>query len=235
MACQHAADKDEHKVMGEGRLMADVRVPFLLGHAEIAYLFRVERQTSQRWRTAGTLDEPDLIASGNPYWLLSTAMRLDGGNGRKAHPERLATYKAGIPFGYDIENKEHLPVIVGIQEAALVLGQDKQAISRWRNRHKIAEADLLVSGSPLWLLETILDDARQRQRTIVASEVAALRAGQRAPQKPRGRRLSTPEANPPRQPSPAAQTFTSADHGAAAEFLASAMALGYSVTIKPRP
>ncbi|MFH9573815.1 hypothetical protein ACH4MG_25120 [Streptomyces sp. NPDC017454] len=215
--------------------MAEVRVPFLLGHTEIAFLFHVKRQTSQRWRTAGTLDEPDLIASGNPYWLLSTVMRLDGEGDRKADRERLATYKAGIPLGYDPEDKEHLPVVVGIQEAARVLGQDAQAISRWRNRQRIAEADLFVSGSPLWLLETILDDARQRERTIVNFEVAALRAGQRAPQKPRGRRPSTPEASPPRQPPPAAQTFTSADHGAAAEFLASVLAQGYSVTIKPRP
>jgi hypothetical protein len=215
--------------------MAEVRVPFLLGHAEIAFLFHVERQTSQRWRTAGTLDEPDLIASGNPYWLLSTVMRLDGEGDRKADRERLATYKAAIPLGYDPEDKEHLPVVVGTQEAARVLGQDAQAISRWRNRQRIAEADLFVSGSPLWLLETILDDARQRQRTIVTSEVAALRAGQRPPQKPRGRRSSTHEASPPRQPPPAAQTFTSGDHGAAAEFLASVLAQGYSVTIKPRP
>ncbi|MFC8567380.1 hypothetical protein ACFUIW_16640 [Streptomyces sp. NPDC057245] len=215
--------------------MAEVRVPFLLGHTEIAFLFHVKQQTSQRWRTAGTLDEPDLIASGNPYWLLNTVMRLDGEGDRKADRERLAMYKAGIPQGYDPEDKEHLPVVVGIQEAARVLGQDAQAISRWRNRQRIAEADLFVSGSPLWLLETILDDARQRQRTIVTSAVAALRAGRRPPQKPRGRRPSTPQASPPRQPLPAAQTFSSADHGAAAEFLASVLAKGYSVTIKPRP
>ncbi|MEU2352106.1 hypothetical protein ABZ599_03860 [Streptomyces misionensis] len=214
--------------------MAEVRVPFLLGHAEIAFLFHVERQTSQRWRTAGTLAEPDLIASGNPYWLLSTAMRLDGEGDRIADRERLATYKAGITHGYDPGDKENLPVVVGIQEAARVLGQNAQTISRWRNRHKIAEADLLVSGSPLWLLETILEDARQRQRTVVASEVTALRAGQRAPQKPRGRRLSAPEASLPRQPPPAAQTFTSDSHSAAAEFLASVLTQGYSVTIKPR-
>jgi hypothetical protein len=215
--------------------MAEVRVPFLLGHAEIAFLFHVERQTSQRWRTEGTLDEPDLIASGNPYWLLSTVMRLDGEGDRKADHERLETYKAGIPLGHDLQDKEQLPVVVGIQEAARVLGQDAQAISRWRNRQRIAEADLLVSGSPLWLLETILEDGRQRQRTIVASEVTALRAGQRAPQKPRGRRPSPPEARPPRPAPPPAQTFSSAELGAAAEFLASALSQGFSVTIKPRP
>ncbi|MBZ3904388.1 hypothetical protein [Streptomyces griseiscabiei] len=215
--------------------MAEVRVPFLLGHAEIAFLFHVERQTSQRWRTEGTLDEPDLIASGNPYWLLSTILRLDGEGDRAVDRDRLATYKAGVPLGYDLSEKERLPVVVGIQEAARVLGQDAQAISRWRNRQRIADADLLLSGSPLWLLETILDDGRQRQRPIVASEVTALRAGQRPPQKPRGRRLNAPVTRLSRQPPPAAQTFTNADHEAAAEFLASILAQGYSVTITPQP
>ncbi|MGW1531091.1 hypothetical protein [Streptomyces aureus] len=215
--------------------MAEVRVPFLLGHAEIAFLFHVERQTSQRWRTEGTLDEPDLIASGNPYWLLNTVMRLDGEGDRKVDHERLETYKAAIPLGHDLQDKGQLPVVVGIQEAARVLGRDAQAISRWRNRQRIAEADLLVSGSPLWLLETILKDGRQRERTIVASEVTALRAGQRAPQKPRGRRLSPPKARPPRRSPPPAQTFTNDDHEAAVEFLISVLAQGLSVTIKPRP
>ncbi|MFD8590821.1 hypothetical protein ACFV1B_14945 [Streptomyces sp. NPDC059637] len=215
--------------------MAEVRVPFLLGHTEIAFLFRVERQTSQRWRTSGTLDEPDLIASGNPYWLLSTVTRLDGEGDRKIDRERLAAYKAGIPLGYDLGDKEDLPIVVGIQEAARLLGKDPQAISRWRNRDQFAKADLLLSGSPLWLLDTILDDARQRQRSIVNAEAAALRAGQRTPQKPRGRRPYTLEASPSRRIPPAPQTFTSADHSAASAYLASILSQGFSVTIQPRP
>ncbi|MET7684430.1 hypothetical protein [Streptomyces sp. NPDC005423] len=215
--------------------MAEVRVPFLLGHAEIAFLFHVERQTSQKWRTEGTLGEPDLIASGNPYWLLSTVMQLDGAGDRRIDRERLATYKAGISPGYDLRDKERLPVIVGIQEAARVLGQGAQAVSRWRNRQQIAEADLLLSGSPLWLLDTILVDGQQRQRPIVASEVASLRAGQRTPQKPRGRKPNAPAASPPREPLPAARTFTSGEQAAATEFLVAILAEGKSVVIKPRP
>ncbi|MXM62118.1 hypothetical protein GR925_01290 [Streptomyces sp. HUCO-GS316] len=215
--------------------MAQVRVPFLLGHAEIAFLFQVERQTSQKWRTEGTLGEPDLIASGNPYWLLSTVMQLDGEGDRRVDRERLATYKGGIPLGYDLEGKERLPVVIGIQEAARVLGQSAQAVSRWRNRQRIAEADLLLSGSPLWLLDTILADAQQRQRAVVASEIASLRAGQRTPQKPRGRKPSAPAARPPREPLPAARTFTSGEQAAATEFLIAVLAQGRSVVIQPRP
>ncbi|WP_323379714.1 hypothetical protein [Streptomyces alkaliphilus] len=215
-------------------LMSQPRVPYLLGHAEIASLFAVERQTSQKWRTEGTLPEPDLVASGNPYWLLTTVLQISSDGDRRAGQQRLAAYRAGIPEGYEVQDREHLPVILGIQEVGRVLGKDTQAVSRWRNRRRIAEADLMLSGSPLWLLETILADAEQRQRTIVPAAVEDLRAGQRAPQKPRGRRHSPPAAPPPQEPLPAARAFSAADQTAATEFLASVLAQGHSVVIKPQ-
>ncbi|WP_431897576.1 hypothetical protein [Nonomuraea sp. bgisy101] len=216
--------------------MAQVRVPYLLGHAEIASLFRVERQTSQKWRTEGTLPEPDLVASGNPYWLLTTVLRISGVGDRRVDEGQLGAYKAASPHGYVLQDDEQLPAILGIQEVGRVLGRDAQAVSRWRNRQRIAEADLVLSGSPLWLLETILADAQRRQRPVVTAEIAMLRAGQRAPQKPRGRRSSNPPVvRPPQELLPAARTFTSADQAAAVEFLASVLAQGYSVVIKPQP
>ncbi|WP_345674226.1 hypothetical protein [Yinghuangia aomiensis] len=214
-------------------LMSQARVPYLLGHAEIASLFRVERQTSQKWRTEGTLPEPDLLASGNPYWLLTTVLQISGSD-RQADQQQLAAYRARIPKGYDVQDRKLLPVVLGIQEVARVLGADARAISRWRNRRRIAEADLVLSGSPLWLLETILADARQRERAVVTAEVARLRAGQRTPQKPRGRRQTPPTAAPPQQPLPAARTFSATDQTAAGEFLASMLAQGYSVVIQPQ-
>jgi hypothetical protein len=190
--------------------MAAGRVPYLLGHAEIAAVFGIERQTSQKWRTEGTLPEPDLLASGNPYWLLTTVLRLGGVGDRQIAPDRLAAYKASIPHGHETEDRWQLPTILGIQEVAHVLSCDRQTISRWRNRRQIAEADLVLSGSPLWLLETILEDARQRQRATVSSQIELLREGQRAPQRPRGRRASPLSARrPPRQPLPAARAFIS--------------------------
>lgn len=214
--------------------MARTRVPFLLGHAEIAFLYQVERQTSQKWRSEGTLGEPDLIASGNPYWLLSTALQLSVEGDRDVDQERLTAYKVGIPNGYALQEQDQLPVILGIQEVSRVLGRDAQAVSRWRNRQRIVEPDLVLSGSPLWLLETIVDDARQRQRDIITSEVSLLRAGQRSPQKPRGRKPVPSATRSPREPLPAARTFTGADQAAAAEFLTSVLAKGYSVVIKPQ-
>ncbi|MEV4992352.1 hypothetical protein [Streptomyces niveus] len=215
--------------------MAQVRVPFLLGHAEIASLYRVERQTSQKWRTEGAFAAPDLVASGNPYWLLATVMRLDGVGDRHVAQDRLTSYKTSIPRGYEVQDERDLPVILGIQEVARVLARDAQAISRWRNRRQIAEADLTLSGSPLWLLENILDDAQQRRRTILPSEVELLRTGHRDPQKPRGRRQRAPLSQSSRDAPPAARTFTGADQAAAAEFLAAVLTEGHSVIIEPRP
>ncbi|MFD5320012.1 hypothetical protein [Streptomyces sp. NPDC127098] len=171
--------------------MARVGLPFLLGHAEIAYLFEVERQTSRKWRTEGTLAEPDLVISGNPYWLLDTVLRINGVGGRRISPQRLAAYQAAIPGGQEATTIDELPVIVGLKEVARIHGRDDQAVSRWRNRRQISEPDILLSGSPLWLLETILRDGQRRGRTIFDHEVQRLREGHRDPQKPRGRRTAT--------------------------------------------
>ncbi|MFE2209470.1 hypothetical protein [Streptomyces rubiginosohelvolus] len=215
--------------------MAQVRVPYLLGHAEVASLFHVERQTSQKWRADGTLAEPDLVASGNPYWLLETVLRLEAGE-RHIDQERLTSYTARIPRGLEIRDKRQLPIVLGIQEAGRVLGRDAQTISRWRHRSQFVAADLVLSGSPLWLLQTILDDAVQRERTVVAAEVSLLNAGHRTPQKPRGRGSSRALRQTRLAPAPpGVRTFTATEQAAAVEFLAAVLAEGYSVTIKPQP
>jgi hypothetical protein len=166
------------------------QMPYLVGHTEIAGLFAIERQTSQKWRTEGVLGEPDLVASGNPYWLLSTVLRLDGHNGREVSAERLARYKDSVLGGYLLEDPADLPILLGAKEAALILGTDERAIARWRHRGTIVDADLLLSRSPLWLLETITSDAAARGRPVIAQAVDEIKAGRRAAQKPRGRKGS---------------------------------------------
>ncbi|MFD7900550.1 hypothetical protein [Streptomyces sp. NPDC059743] len=220
--------------MIEKVLMVAVRKPYLLGHTEIAALYGVERQTSQKWRADGTLAEPDLVISGNPYWLLSTVLQLGHDHTQEATEQRLAEYEASIPGGYRADFLEQLPVIVGIMEVAKILGRDKQAISRWRHRKQIAASDFELSGSPLWLIDTILTDATARGRAVVQAEVERLRTGARGSQKPRGRRI-VPLATHPRQtPLPAARTFTSDQGDEAASFLAAAFAQGHSVVIRPK-
>lgn len=174
---------------GETLVMA-AQLPYLVGHTEIAALFGIERQTSQKWRTDGILGEPDLIASGNPYWLLHTVLQLDGHSGREITERRLAQYKATIPGGYSFTDSKELPALAGIKEAALVLRVDERAIARWRNRRTIADEDLKLSGSPLWLLDTLIADAQARGRAVDAEAHARLLAGERLSQKPRGRKAA---------------------------------------------
>lgn len=213
--------------------MAAARTPYLLGHTEIAALFGVKRQTSQLWRTDGTLPEPDLLASGNPYWLLSTVLRLDGHSGRVATSDRLRAYRESQAGGYEVDTKLHLPTILGIKEVAEVCHVDVQTISRWRNRKTIAEPDLSLSGSPLWLLETVLNDAARRGRDVNADDVDRVRAGYRAPQKPRGRK-TTPPSPLPNKPLPLSQTFQPGEEAEAAQFVSQVLAEGLSVVIRPK-
>lgn len=213
--------------------MGAAQIPYLLGHAEVADLFGVERQTSAKWRVDGTLSPPDLVASGNPYWLLSSVLALDGKAGRHVSEERLRQYEAKIPGGHRVESPELLPIILGIQEVALVLGTDQQTVSRWRHRRRIANADLLLSRSPLWLLDTITDDASERGRSLVAEEIERLQAGERVPQKPRGRR-SASKPRPPKKPLPEAQSFTSSEQEAAVAFVTEVLSEGHTTVIRPK-
>ncbi|MFG2716888.1 hypothetical protein ACGFW5_01055 [Streptomyces sp. NPDC048416] len=212
--------------------MAAARTPYLLGHAEIADLFGVARQTSQKWRVDGTLATPDVVASGNPYWLLDTVLRLDGHAGRQATAQRLEQYQAGIRGGYRVDDPRALPVIVGIKEVAQLLGTDQRGVSRWRNRKRIAEADLVLSGSPLWMLTTIEADAQERGRAIVPDELERLRSGERASQKSRGRRKTAPP-QPAKQPLPAARSFTSSEYDEVLAFVTETFSAGHGVTIRP--
>ncbi|GAA1890379.1 hypothetical protein [Streptantibioticus ferralitis] len=211
--------------------MAAVRVPYLLGHAEIAALFDVKKQTSQKWRTDGTLPNPDLTASGNPYWLLATVLRLSAARDRVT-AERLTAYKQSIPQGYDVTSRDQLPPIVGIKETALVLNRNEQTIARWRGREQITQPDLVLSGSPLWLLDTILADARTQGRSIDDHQVQQILAGERPAQQPRGRRTGDKVPRATRKPLPPARTFTYKERKEAVAFLDALFSEDLAVVIR---
>ncbi|MEZ0071644.1 hypothetical protein [Planotetraspora sp. GP83] len=214
--------------------MAAARVPYLLGHAEIASLFGVERQTSRKWRTDGTLPEPDLVASGNPYWLLLTVLRLAGTGGRRVTTDRLEAYRQSLPHGYELQARDKLPPIVGTKEAGLVLGRNAQTIARWRDREQIAPADLVLSRSPLWLLDSLLADARTRGRDVDNEELQLLLAGQRPEQQSRGRPPSVQTTRKTPKPLAASRVFTSEQQADAVAFLHALLSEGFTVVIRPQ-
>ncbi|GGL03450.1 hypothetical protein [Streptomyces flaveus] len=215
--------------------MAVKRFPYLLGHGEIASLYEVERQTSQLWKTRGVLGEPDIVISGNPYWLLPTVLGLAEDGAREVSPERLKEYKAGIADGYTANDSADLPPIVGLKEIPWIFGKKYMDVYQWRVRRSFVPEDAMISGSPLWLLDTVLQDAEQRGRAIVQEGIDRIRAGEREQIKPRGRKPSAePKPTPP--PLPEARTFRPGEHTAqdVAAFAAELLDSGLSLTVRPK-
>ncbi|MEV0735420.1 hypothetical protein AB0I51_05520 [Streptomyces sp. NPDC050549] len=215
--------------------MTKKRFPYLLGHAEIAFLYGVERQTSQLWKTRGVLNEPDAVISGNPYWLLPTVLGLAQDGTREHLPERLKEYKAGIDGGYEVDDAAELPDVVGLKEIPWVFGKKYMDVYQWRVRRSFATEDAMVSGSPLWLLDTVLKDAEQRGRGTVQEGIDRIRAGEREQIKPRGRKTSA-EPKPTPKPVPEARTFRPGQDSVedVAAFAAELLNSGFSMTVRPK-
>ncbi|MFF9429423.1 hypothetical protein [Streptomyces sp. NPDC014746] len=215
--------------------MAKNRFPYLLGHAEIAFLYGVERQTSQLWKTRGVLGEPDAVISGNPYWLLPTVLGLSEDGSREVDAQRLKEYKAQIVGGCQVDDPAELPDVVGPKEIPWIFGKKYMDVYQWRVRKSFAPEDAVVSGSPLWLLETVLADAEERGRATVQEGLDRIRAGEREQIKPRGRKPSAePKPMPP--PLPEARTFVPGEHSAddVAAFAAELLEAGFSLTVRPK-
>lgn len=204
--------------------MGTERIPYLLGHAEIARLFDVAPDTPQLWRKRAILGEPDLVISGKPYWLLPTVLALAKTRYRQVTPERLAEYKASIPNGHFSHISDNLTPLVGIKEVASIFGKKPADIGQWRNRGTLATPDVILSGSPLWRLTEILADAEHRGRTVSIEAVERIRAGIREPVRPRGRRGALP----------AARIFTGEESVAAVNFVRRILSSGHAVEVRPR-
>ncbi|MGW2961764.1 hypothetical protein ACWDGI_25350 [Streptomyces sp. NPDC001220] len=181
--------------------MTTSKFPYLLGHGEISFLYGVERQTSQLWRTREVLPEPDFVVSGNPCWFLPTVLSMAEGGVREVDPQRLKQFKAERRGWFVVDDVDDLPPIVGLKEIPWIFGKKYGDIYQWRTRNSLAVEDAVVSGSPLWLLDTILADAEARGRTVLPDAVERVRAGEREGLKPRGRQKSaTPKPPLPELP-----------------------------------
>lgn len=208
------------------------QIPYLLGYHEIAHLFRVARDAPLQWRKRALLGEPDLVISGSPYWLLPTVLALVKTGQREVDSQRLTDYKSGIPGGYVTTDPQGSLPLIGPQEVAWIFNKTPSVIGQWRNRGTLPAADITLSGSPLWKLETILADARRRGRYVSPEAIARIQAGERAQSKPRRPRL--PDTTQ-QGPIPGPRIFTSDQSSAATIFVRSVLSAGHSVEIRPRP
>ncbi|MFE4424415.1 hypothetical protein [Streptomyces sp. NPDC056817] len=162
--------------------------PFLVGRKEFAALYGVKPTVVTQWVVRGGLDyEHAVIVSGSPYWLLSFARGYGQTRPRpKALDERaLQQVVASQEPGVWARSKDEVPPLVGLQEAVQLFGMSSQQnLSAVVRQGRFAPADYRLSGSPLWLLDTIIEaapDLRAKSRTVMWAIVpqveAALRQG----------------------------------------------------------
>lgn len=162
--------------------------PFLAGRQEFAALYRVRGPQVTSWLGRGVLDyENAVIVSGSPYWLLSFVRGYGQTQPRpKELDERvLEQIVAAQEPGVWARGVDEVPPLCGLQEATQLFGlSSQQNLSAVVRQGRFAPADYQLSGSPLWLLDTLIEaapDIRAKSRKVMWAIVpqieAALRQG----------------------------------------------------------
>lgn len=164
------------------------RKPFLAGSQEFAALYGVQAKMVTKWVNRGALGyEHAVIVSGSPYWLLSFARGY--GQTRPRPKELDERVLAGLVAEQEpavwARSVEEVPPLVGLQEVTALFGMSSQQnLSAVVRQGRFAPADYRLSGSPLWLLDTVIEaapDLRAKSRTVMWAIVpqveAALRQG----------------------------------------------------------
>ena len=165
--------------------------PLLCGRMEIGRVYNIGASAiSNNWVYKGILSYEDAaIVSGKPYWPggLVVALALPpGSRGRQLDERELAALEKEQGAGVRPMKKAELPPLVGAQEYAELFGVNQIAVGQAARggAGQLPEADYTLSGSNLWLLETVLDSAEATMKKsrkglwVLRDEVAAaLRKG----------------------------------------------------------
>jgi hypothetical protein len=177
--------------------------PFLAGVQEFAALYGVKPDMPAKWVHRGVLDYSQaIIVSGSPYWPLGFASRF-GETTPRPKPldgsvlDRLKQEQAP---GRMVSEASQVPPLAGHAEIMALFDLEKQPIvTMATQRGRLPAPDYSLSGSPLWLLEHVVqaaprlrESARQIDWAINEEVLTALR-GRRwtgSVIKPRGARAS---------------------------------------------
>ncbi|MGX1668637.1 hypothetical protein [Streptomyces sp. NPDC055400] len=165
--------------------------PLLFGRQEIGRVYNIKPEAiSNNWVYKGVLSYEDaVIISGKPYWpggfVVSLALP-PGSRGRQLDEREVAALEKEQGAGVRPMKKGELPPLVGAQEYAELFGVTEFAVGRAAasGSGQVPQADYELSGSNVWLLETVLDHApatmeKSRKKIwVLRDEVAAaLREG----------------------------------------------------------
>ncbi|MFJ9907927.1 hypothetical protein ACIRVK_34480 [Streptomyces sp. NPDC101152] len=153
------------------------RKPYLAGGAEFAALYDVKRLQVSQWISRDqTLDyRYAKIISGSPYWLLQFARRFGETTPRprRLNETELARLVEEQAPGYWVGEVEQLPPLVGQAEVtALFRLEDSALVRKAVGTGRFRPADYTLSGSPIWLLEPIIEDAPSLQASARGVEWA---------------------------------------------------------------
>ncbi len=166
------------------------RKPYMVGHQEFAALYRVDPKQVAQWLapSRGVLDPSTaLVVSGVRYWPLGFAARWGATTARfrQVDLDAKARIIADQGEGWEPDVGDELPPIVGQQEIIEVFHLPAQGnLATTIATGRFAEHDWLLSGSKLWMLETVLDavpalrrSARSLPWDVDEAVVTALRDG----------------------------------------------------------
>ncbi|MFE9770634.1 hypothetical protein ACFYOV_02910 [Streptomyces sp. NPDC005931] len=165
------------------------RKPYLAGGAEFAALYDVKRLQVSQWISRDhTLDYRHAkIISGSPYWLLQFVKGFGQTTPRPKHlnEAELARLVKQQDPGYWVGEVDQLPPLVGQAELVALFRLSSGALLRKAiSTGRFRPADYTLSGSPIWLLEPVVEDApalkagaRGVEWAIDEEVLAALRNG----------------------------------------------------------
>ncbi|WP_369258883.1 hypothetical protein [Streptomyces sp. R35] len=164
--------------------------PYLVGYQEFAALYGVAPQMVSQWLSPsrGVLDPATaIVVSGVRYWPLGFACRFGT---TTARPKQLnVRYKERLIAeqgeGWEADSRDQLPPIVGQQEIIELFHLPSQGTLATRiAAGNFPQQDWLLSGSGLWLLDTVLGaapglraSARSLSWEVDDQVAAALRGG----------------------------------------------------------
>lgn len=165
--------------------------PLIVGRKEWAKIYRVAPSAvSDRWVPAGLVSYEDaVIVSGKPFWPGGLAVDFalpPGSRGRQLDETLLAELEKEQQATVRPMKKGELPPLVGQQEYGALFGVSQYMAANARNRGNgmLPPEDYYLSGSPLWLLDTVLEGAEATMEKsrggvwqLQQDVVDALRAG----------------------------------------------------------
>lgn len=167
------------------------RKPYLVGHQEFAALYRVDPKQVAQWLSPsrGSVLDPEtaIIVSGVRYWPLGFAAGWGATTARfrQVDLDVKARIIAEQGEGWEPGLGDELPPIVGQQEIIELFHLPAQGnLATTIATGRFPEHDWLLSGSMLWMLDTVLDavpslreSARSLPWDVDEAVAAALRDG----------------------------------------------------------